>query len=55
VYGVALPEQQAFGVLVSVSGPMHVQIPLHMPEMQASLPEQAAPLGSWAWQAPPSQ
>jgi hypothetical protein len=56
VYSVLIPEQQAFGVVVSVDGPTHVQTPLvHIPETQPSLPGHAAPFASSAWHAPASQ
>jgi hypothetical protein len=56
VYAVALPEQHALAVVVSVSGPMQVQTPpLHLPEAHASLPVHAAPFGSVAWHVPALQ
>jgi hypothetical protein len=56
VYAVAVPEQHALAVSVSVSGPMQEQTPpLHMPEMHASLPAHAAPFGSVALHVPALQ
>jgi hypothetical protein len=56
VYCVLLPEQQALGVVVSVSGPMHVQTPLlHVPEMHSALLVQAAPFARCSWHVPSSQ
>jgi len=56
VYGVLLPEQHAFGVIVSVSGPMQVQtLPLHMPERHSVPRPQAPPFATLArgsWQLP---
>jgi hypothetical protein len=47
LYSTAVPEQQAFGEVVSVSGPTQVQMPfVQVPEKHAWLSVQAAPLWS---------
>lgn len=57
VYAVLLPEQQALGVIVSVSGPMQVHVlllPVQVLEVHCSLAVHAPPLGCLAWQVPPA-
>jgi hypothetical protein len=56
VYAVLLPEQHAFGVVVSFSEPMQVHTPpVHVPDTHSPFPAQLLPFPSAAAQVPASQ